>query len=209
MNTRGILIGIAGASGSGKTLVARNLTDALGSDKVVMIQQDAYYKDLSHLSIEDRAKINFDHPDSFDHELLMVHLSQLLAGQVIEQPIYDYGIHSRKDEMRKIGPHRIIILEGILILAIPELRDMMDIKIYIDTPADVCLIRRIGRDIHERGRSVDSVLAQYQETVRPMYLQFVEPSKRYADIIIPRGGKNVIAIDIVKSKFEKMLAEIE
>ena len=208
MNRKGILIGIAGASGSGKTLVAQTIFDALGSEKVVIMQEDSYYKDLSHLPIEERAKINFDHPDAFDHDLLFEHLQRLLAGEVIEHPIYDYTIHSRKKETRRVGPHQIIIAEGILILAVPELRNLMDIKIYIDTPPDICLIRRLQRDIHERGRNVDSVLKQYQETVRPMYMQFVEPSKRYADIIIPHGGKNVIAIDIIITKIEKLLAEI-
>lgn len=205
----GILIGIAGASGSGKTLVAHTLYDALGSEKVVTLGEDAYYKDLSHLPFEERVKFNFDHPDAFDHELLVNHLSRLLQGQTIEHPIYDYHTHTRKKESRQVGPHQIIILEGILILSVPKLRDLMDIKIYIDTPPDVCFIRRLQRDINERGRTVDNVIEQYQNTVRPMYLQFIEPSKRYADIIIPHGGKNVIAIDIIKSKIEKLMVEIE
>lgn len=209
MNKKGILIGIAGASGSGKTLVAQTIFDALGSKRVVMIQEDSYYKDLAHLPIEDRTKINFDHPESFDHNLLAKHLKKLSNGEVIEHPVYDYTIHSRKNETRKVGPHQIIIMEGILVLAVPEIRELMDIKIFIDTDPDICLIRRLERDINERGRSVDSVLKQYQDTVRPMYLQFVEPSKRYADIIVPHGGKNIIAIDIIKSKIEKLLAEIE
>jgi uridine kinase len=204
----GILIGIGGASGSGKTLVAKTLYDSLGSDKVAIIQEDAYYRDLSDIPLTERAKINFDHPDAFDHDLLINHCHQLLEGKVIEQPIYDYKTHSRTNQTRRIGPHQIIILEGILILAIPELRDLMDIKIFVDTDPDICLIRRIKRDIHERGRTVDSVLEQYTETVRPMYLQFIEPSKRYADIIIPRGGKNIVAIDIVKSKITQLLSQI-
>ncbi|GAB4329002.1 MAG: uridine kinase [Calditrichia bacterium] len=205
MSHRGILIGIAGASGSGKTLVSKTLLEQLGSEKVAIIQEDSYYKDLSHLPIEERAKINFDHPDAFDHDLLFKHLIRLLKGEKIELPLYDFTIHSRRKETQVVGPHQIIILEGILLLAIPELRDLMDIKIYIDTPPDICFIRRLQRDIEERGRSVESVIEQYQKTVRPMYLQFVEPSKRYADLIIPHGGKNFIAIDIVKSKIEKLL----
>lgn len=205
MTHRGILIGIAGASGSGKTLVSKTLLEQLGSEKVAIIQEDSYYKDLSHLPIEERAKINFDHPDAFDHDLLFKHLIRLLKGEKIELPLYDFTIHSRRKETQVVGPHQIIILEGILLLAIPELRDLMDIKIYIDTPPDICFIRRLQRDIEERGRSVESVIEQYQKTVRPMYLQFVEPSKRYADLIIPHGGKNFIAIDIVKSKIEKLL----
>ena len=205
MDKRGILIGITGASGSGKTLVAQTLFETLGSDKVVIIQEDAYYKDLNHLPFDDRTKINFDHPDAFDHDLLKEHVISLLQGQTIKHPIYDYSTHSRKKETRQVGPHQIIILEGILVLAVNEIRDLMDIKIFIDTPADVCFIRRLERDINERGRAVDSVIEQYQETVRPMYLQFVEPSKIYADIIIPHGGKNVIAIDIIRTKIEKLL----
>lgn len=206
MQKKGILIGIAGASGSGKTLVAHTLYELLGTDKVVNLQEDSYYKNLSHLSFAERAKFNFDHPDAFDHDLLIKHAALLMQGKTIKHPVYDFTTHSRKKETRKVGPHQIIILEGILILAIAELRNLMDIKIYIDTPADICFIRRLQRDINERGRSVDSVIKQYQETVRPMYLQFVEPSKRYADIIIPHGGKNVIAIDIIQSKIEKLLA---
>ncbi len=209
MGKKGILIGIAGASGSGKTLVAKTIYEALGSDKVVIMQEDSYYHDLSHLPPEERTKINFDHPDAFDHDLLVTHLKKLLGGEVIDHPIYDYTTHSRKPETRRVGPHQIVILEGILVLAIPELRELMDIKIYIDTPPDICLIRRLRRDIQERGRSVESVLRQYQETVRPMYLQFVEPSKRYADIIVPHGGKNIIAIDIIKSKIEQLLKTLD
>jgi uridine kinase len=206
MDKKGILIGIAGASGSGKTLVAHTLYKQLGTEKVVNLQEDSYYKDLVHLPFEERVKFNFDHPDAFDHELLRKHISLLLKGKTIEHPVYDFTTHTRKKETRKVGPHEIVILEGILILAIPELRELMDIKIYIDTPADICFIRRLQRDIEERGRSVESVIKQYQETVRPMYMQFVEPSKRYADIIIPHGGKNVIAIDIIRSKIEKLLS---
>ena len=206
MDKKGILIGIAGASGSGKTLVAHTLYKQLGTEKVVNLQEDSYYKDLVHLPFEERVKFNFDHPDAFDHELLRKHILLLLKGKTIEHPVYDFTTHTRKKETRKVGPHEIVILEGILILAIPELRELMDIKIYIDTPADICFIRRLQRDIDERGRSVESVIKQYQETVRPMYMQFVEPSKRYADIIIPHGGKNVIAIDIIRSKIEKLLS---
>lgn len=207
MGQSGIIIGMAGASGSGKTLVAKTIVETLGSSKVTIIQEDSYYKDLSGLTIEERAKTNFDHPDAFDHDLLIRHTRQLKQGEVIEHPIYDYSIHSRKKETRQVGPHQVIIVEGILILAIPELRELLDIKIFVDTDPDICLLRRLKRDLNERGRSVDSVLKQYQDTVRPMYLQFIEPSKRYADIIIPRGGKNIVAIDIIISKIEKLLAQ--
>ncbi len=206
MKKRGILIGISGASGSGKTLVADTLYEQLGSEKVVILQEDSYYKNLSHLPFEERVKYNFDHPDAFDHDLLLLQLNELLAGKSVEHPVYDFTTHTRKNETRKVGPHEIIILEGILLLSVPEVRQLMDIKIFIDTQPDICFIRRLERDIKERERSVDSVINQYMKTVRPMYLQFVEPSKRYADIIIPHGGKNVIAIDIIRSKIEKLLA---
>jgi uridine kinase len=205
MNTPGVLIGISGASGSGKTLVAHTLYDSLGSEKVVIIQEDAYYKDLSELSLEERTKINFDHPDAFDHSLLIQQVKELLNGRSIQHPVYDFTKHTRKPEYRTVGPHSIVILEGILILTIPELRELMDIKIFVDTPADICFIRRLERDIKDRGRTVESVIKQYQKTVRPMFMQFIEPFKRYADIIIPHGGKNVIAIDILQAKIENLL----
>ncbi|MEJ2055625.1 MAG: uridine kinase [Calditrichaceae bacterium] len=207
MSNKGILIGIAGASGSGKTLVSNTIMKKLGSEKVVMIQEDSYYHDLSDIPFDERTGRNFDHPDAFDHDLLAEHLSQLLDGQAISHPVYDYATHSRKKETRTIGPHSIIILEGILILNEAKLRDLMDIKVYIETPLDICFIRRLKRDIEERGRSVDSVIKQYQETVRPMYLQFIEPCKKFADIIIPRGGKNMVAIDILQTKIKTLIQQ--
>jgi len=206
---KGILIGIAGASGSGKTLVANTIIERLGSDKVVLIQEDSYYKDLSDIPIDERAGLNFDHPDAFDHDLLAEHLKLLLQGKTVAHPIYDYKTHSRLKETRTVGPHTIIILEGILVLNEPKLRDLMDIRVFIDTALDICFIRRLKRDIEERGRSVESVIAQYQNTVRPMYFQFIEPSKRYADIIIPRGGKNLVAIDILTTKIRSLLLQQE
>ena len=205
MSTQGVLIGISGASGSGKTLIAQTLYDSLGSEKVVIIQEDAYYKDLAELALEERTKINFDHPDAFDHSLLIQQINELINGRSIEHPVYDFTKHTRKPEFRTVGPHSIVILEGILILAIPELRDLMDIKIFVDTPADICFIRRLERDIRDRERTVESVIQQYQKTVRPMFMQFIEPFKRYADIIIPHGGKNIIAIDIIQAKIENLL----
>ncbi len=206
---RGILIGIAGASGSGKTLVANTIIERLGSDKVVLIQEDSYYKDLSDIPVDERAGLNFDHPDAFDHDLLAEHLKLLLQGKTVAHPIYDYKTHSRLKETRTVGPHTIIILEGILVLNEPKLRELMDIRVFIDTALDICFIRRLKRDIEERGRSVESVIKQYQNTVRPMYFQFIEPSKRYADIIIPRGGKNLVAIDILTTKIRSMLLQQE
>ncbi len=206
---KGILIGIAGASGSGKTLVANTIIERLGSDKVVLIQEDSYYKDLSDIPLDERAGRNFDHPDAFDHDLLAEHLKLLLEGKTVAHPIYDYKTHSRLKETKTVGPHTIIILEGILVLNEPKLRELMDIRVFIDTALDICFIRRLKRDIEERGRSVESVITQYQNTVRPMYFQFIEPSKRYADIIIPRGGKNLVAIDILTTKIRSLLLQQE
>jgi len=207
----GILIGIAGGTGSGKTLIAQTLQQELGSDRVLLLAQDSYYKDLSHLPLEERIKQNFDHPDAFDTDLLLRHLQTLLAGQPIEQPLYDFTLHSRRPESQRIVPSGklIVILEGILVLENPRLRELMDIKVYVDADADVRLLRRLRRDIVERGRSLESVLRQYEETVRPMHLQFVEPYKRYADIIIPEGGYNRVAVDLLKTKIEALLHETE
>lgn len=206
---RPVIIGIAGGSGSGKTLVARTLIERLGSDRVVVIEQDAYYKDLSHLPLEERARQNFDHPDAFDEDLLVQHLQDLIAGKSIDRPIYDFTQHTRKKETVRIGGHDIVILEGILILQNERLRRLMDIKVYVDTDPDVRLIRRLRRDLAERGRTLESILEQYEKSVRPMHLQFVEPSKRYADIIIPEGGKNYVAIDLLKTKIESILRDRE
>ncbi len=206
---RRILIGIAGGSGSGKTLVARTIVRDLGSDRVVIIDQDSYYKDLEAIPPSERAGRNFDHPDAFDHDLLRRHIRELLAGRPIEEPIYDYGEHRRLRETRRIGEHLVIVLEGILIFTDPELRALMDIKLFIDADADVRFIRRLRRDLIERGRSADSIIRQYEESVRPMHLQFVEPSKRWADVIIPEGGHNAVAIDLVKTKIRELLRERE
>jgi uridine kinase len=202
---KGILIGISGASGSGKTLVAQNIYDRVGSENVVIIQEDSYYKDLSEIPFTERAEKNFDHPDAFDHDLLYKQLCDLVAGKKIFHPIYDYNTHCRLTETRPLGPHAIIILEGILILNDQKLCNLMDIKVFVDTEPDVCFIRRLRRDIDERGRDLNSVIKQYMQTVRPMYIQFIEPSKRYADIIIPQGGKNLVAIDILSAKIKSLL----
>ena len=204
---RRILIGIAGGSGSGKTLVARTIVRELGSDRVVIIDQDSYYKDLEDIPFRDRDARNFDHLDAFDNELLKRHICELLAGHPIEQPIYDYSQHRRLRESRVIGEHLVIVLEGILIFGDPELRELMDIKLFIDADPDVRFIRRLRRDLVERGRSVDSIIRQYEESVRPMHLQFVDPSKRHADVIIPEGGHNAVAIDLVKTKIRELLRE--
>ncbi len=206
---RRILIGIAGGSGSGKTLVARTIIRELGSDRVVVIDQDSYYKNLDDIPHRDRDARNFDHPDAFDGELLKRHIRDLLEGHPIEQPIYDYSQHQRLAETRTIGDHIVIVLEGILIFVDPELRALMDIKLFVDADHDVRFIRRLKRDLVERGRSVDSIIRQYEESVRPMHMQFVEPTKRHADLIIPEGGHNRVAIDLVKTKIRELLRERE
>jgi uridine kinase len=205
--SRRILIGIAGGSGSGKTLVARRIVSDLGSDRVVIIDQDSYYRNLEDIPLRDREGRNFDHPDAFDGELLLHHVRELLAGRPVAQPIYDYAQHRRLAETRRVGDHLVIVLEGILIFVDPALRALMDIKLFIDADADVRFIRRLRRDLVERGRSVDSIIRQYEESVRPMHEQFVEPSKRYADVIIPEGGYNAVAIDLVKTKIRDLLRE--
>ncbi len=205
MRERGILIGLAGGSGSGKTMVTRRLIEQLGSDRVIVVEQDSYYKDLSHLPFEERAAQNFDHPEAMDSELLIQHIQTLLLGRTVEIPVYDFTRHLRQPDTRSTGPHDVIVLEGILILDNPRLRELMDIKVYVDTDADVRFIRRLKRDTQERGRSTAAVIAQYERTVRPMHLQFVEPTKRYADIIIPEGGFNEVAIDLLRTKIEALL----
>lgn len=204
-----IIIGISGASASGKSLLANTIVNELGSDQVVVISEDSYYKDHSNLPFEERAKINYDHPDSIDHELLKLHLSQLQQGLSVEVPIYNHALHVRAKETRTIGNHAIIVLEGILLFVEKSLRELMDIRIFMETALDICLIRRLKRDIKERQRSLDSVLKQYEETVRPMYLQFIDPSKRYADLIVPRGGGNRIAIDMIKAKMRELLGDLK
>lgn len=204
-----IIIGISGASASGKSLLANTIVNELGSDQVVVISEDSYYKDHSNIPFDERAKINYDHPDSIDHELLCEHLLQLQLGNSVEVPIYNHSMHVREKETRRIGRHAIIVLEGILLFVEQKLREIMDIRIFMETSLDICLIRRLKRDIKERGRSLDSVLKQYEETVRPMYLQFIDPSKRYADLIVPRGGGNRIAIDMIKAKMRELLGDLQ
>jgi uridine kinase len=199
------LIGIAGASGSGKTLVANNILEKIGSDKAVLIQEDSYYKDLSDMPFDERTAMNFDHPDAFDYDLLAEDLTRLLNGEKIAHPVYDYKNHVRMKKTTTVGPGDLIILEGILILNNAPLRELMDLRVFVDTALDICFIRRLKRDITERGRTVDSVICQYRETVRPMYFRFIEPSKQYADIIIPRGGKNTVAIDLLSTRINAML----
>ncbi len=202
-----ILIGLAGGSGSGKTVVARTIVRELGSKRVVVIDQDSYYKNLEQVPFRDREARNFDHPDAFDSDLLRQHVRELLEGHPIEQPVYDFNEHQRTHETRRISDHLVVVLEGILIFHDAELRALMDIKLFVDADSDVRLIRRMRRDLIERGRSVDTILRQYEESVRPMHLQFVEPTKRFADVIIPGGGHNKVAIDLVKTKIRELLRE--
>lgn len=206
MSKQAIIIGISGPSASGKSLLANTIVNELGSEQVVVISEDAYYKDNSHLPFNEREKINYDHPDSMDHALLCQHLRQLQNGQSVDIPIYSHSQHLRAQETRHVGRHAIIVLEGILLFSDKPLREIMDIRIFMSTPLDICLIRRLKRDVVERHRSFESVLYQYETTVRPMYLQFIEPSSRYADLIVPRGGENRIAIDMIQAKMRELLA---
>ena len=202
---RPILIGITGGTGSGKSTVSSQILNGLPEQSIAIIEQDSYYKDQDHLPFEERLKVNYDHPFSFETDLLIRHLEQLLLGNPVDVPRYDFERHTRKKETVTLEPRNIIILEGILLFDEPRLRELMDIKIFVDTDADVRIIRRIMRDIKERGRSLDSVITQYMTTVRPAHLQFVEPNKKYADIIIPEGGQNHVAIDIIVTKIKAIL----
>ena len=202
-----LVIGIAGGTGSGKTTVANNIVRRLDIDAVTVIQQDAYYRDLAALAPPQRDLLNFDHPDSIENELFTAHLKALKAGEEIEQPVYDFTRHLRTSETNRVTPRDVIIAEGILLFHFPDVRDALDIRIYVDTPPDIRLLRRIRRDIRDRGRTLDSVNEQYLRTVRPMHEEFVEPSKRFADVIIPEGGENEIAIDMVTARI-RYLREI-
>jgi uridine kinase len=202
---RPIIVGVAGGTGSGKTTIVREILKALDPDNVQIIQHDSYYKDRSHLPSEERANINYDHPDALESSLLIEHLKQLLTGKAVEIPIYDFVTHTRKIHCRKVNPCKVIIVEGILILADPSLRELFDIKVFVDTDADIRFIRRMERDISDRGRTRESVVAQYQQTVRPMHLEFVEPSKRYADVIVPEGGHNLVAVDMIITKIRSII----
>lgn len=200
-----VLIGVAGGSGSGKTTVSQTILDRVGRDRIAYLQHDSYYRDRAGLPLLERARINYDHPDSLETDLLVEQLKQLRACRAIEVPVYDFAQHVRRTETRRVVPKPIILVEGILIFVDHSLREMFDVKIFVDTDADIRFIRRLQRDIAERGRTMDSVVDQYKETVRPMHLEFVEPSKRYADLIIPEGGFNQIAIDMIVARINAML----
>jgi uridine kinase len=204
-----VVIGIAGGSGSGKTTVLRRIIREFGADPIAVLDHDAYYHDLSHLSPEERAQFNFDHPDALETDLMRAHLDRLVEGTAVEKPVYDFTTHTRRDDTETVEPRPVIIIEGILVLAESLLEERMDIKIYVDAADDIRLMRRIRRDIQERGRSIEGILRQYERTVRPMHLEFVEPSKRAADIIIPRGGHNRVAIQMIMSRIRDLLPGVE
>lgn len=201
-----LVIGVAGGSGSGKTTVVNYICEEFAEDNILRLEHDSYYRELKHLPFEERVKQNFDHPASLETELLIRHIEALMAGYPVEVPVYDFELHTRKDETITAAPSDVILIDGILIFSEPDLLKLMDVKIFVDTDDDVRLLRRLQRDIEERGRSVESVLTQYEKFVRPMHLEFVEPSKRYADVIIPRGGKNKVALEMVSALIRGKMA---
>lgn len=207
-----VFIGITGASASGKTLLSHTIYDELvaeiGPDDIAIVSEDRYYRAQDHVPVADRDKTNYDHPRSLEHELLVRHMDALAAGDPVDLPEYDYVAHTRKPQVTHLTPRRVVILEGILLLTEVNIRHRLHASVFVDTPLDVCLARRLRRDCSERGRTMESVLSQYEGSVRPMFLQFVEPSKRYADIIVPRGGKNRFAIDLLKAKIAQMIPSI-
>lgn len=207
MEEKPVVIGVTGGSGSGKTSVTNSIYSSFQGRSILVIEQDSYYKDQSHLPFEERLKTNYDHPLAFDNDLLIEHLQKLLRYEPIEKPVYDYGLHTRSGEVVHVEPKEVIIVEGILVLEDERLRNLMDIKLYVDTDADLRIIRRLLRDIKERERTLDSVIEQYIHVVRPMHNQFIEPTKRYADIIIPEGGHNHVAIDLMVTKIQTILEQ--
>jgi uridine kinase len=207
MDKKPVIIGVSGGSGSGKTTVTKAIYNYFKGHSILVLEQDSYYKDQSDVPFEERLKTNYDHPLAFDNDLLIEHLEKLLNYEPIEKPVYDYTIHTRSSETVHVEPKNVIILEGILVLEDERLRNLMDIKLFVDTDADLRFIRRLTRDIKERGRTLDSVIEQYINVVRPMHNQFIEPTKRYADIIIPEGGQNHVAIDLMVTKIQTILEQ--
>lgn len=199
------VLGIAGGSGSGKTTLVRHIREVVASEKISILALDAYYRDFSHLEQHERAEVNFDHPDSFEFDLLIRHIMELKRGRSIEMPVYDFRTHSRTEQFTRVEPHPVIIVEGIMLYAYRALRSQFDLKVFLDVPHDIRILRRIHRDLVERGRTLDSIMHQYQETVRPMHLEYVEPSKAFADILIPEGGENKAAQDILSIKIDSVL----
>ena len=201
-----LIIGIAGGTGSGKSTVARNVAKALSTSSVAFIDMDGYYRNFAHLPLEERRQINWDHPDAFDWELLLAQLSALVRGEAIDKPVYDFLSHTRSAQSVRVPPAEVVVIDGILLFTDPRVRDLCDVKVFVDADADIRLIRRIRRDVAKRGRTLDDVIDQYLTTVQPMHLQFVEPSKRYADVIVPRGGHNPVAIEMIVAKIGRRLA---
>lgn len=202
-----LVIGIAGGTGSGKTTVVANILARVGRDRIACLPHDSYYRDLTHLPLDERMKVNFDHPDSLETDFLVEHIQCLKRWEPVDVPVYDFANHNRTNRSVRVEPRRIILVDGILIFYEPALRKMFDVKIFVDTDADIRFIRRLQRDLYERGRTTESVIRQYLETVRPMHLEFVEPTKRYADVIIPEGGLNAVAMDMVVARIEALLGE--
>lgn len=209
MSEKPLIIGVGGGSGSGKTTVVRHILNEIGENNIQLLQHDSYYRDLSHLPLEERKKQNFDHPSSLETELMIRHVEALKSGYKVDIPVYDFAAHTRSKATESVTPKEIILLDGILIFTEPELRKQMDIKLFVDTDGDVRVLRRIKRDIMERGRDLEGVINQYEMYVRPMHLEFVEPSKRYADIIIPRGGENQVALEMVIATIREKLKTIQ
>ncbi|MDO4634901.1 MAG: uridine kinase [Streptococcus sp.] len=207
MRNKPIIIGVTGGSGGGKTSVSKAILSHFPDEKIAMIEHDSYYKDQSHLTFEQRIKTNYDHPFAFDTDLMIEHLKSLIKGEAVDIPIYDYTQHTRSDRTYRQLPQDVFIVEGILVLEDKRLRDLMDIKLFVDTDDDIRIIRRIKRDMEERGRSLDSIITQYQSVVKPMYHQFIEPTKRYADIVIPEGVSNLVAIDLITTKVASILED--
>jgi uridine kinase len=200
-----LIIGIAGGSGSGKSTVARKVAESLEGASAAFLDMDAYYKNFAHLPMEERRKVNWDHPEALDHDLLAAHLERLAAGESVDKPVYDFVSHSRSPRSERIEPADVVVIDGILLFVDERVRDLCDVKVFVDTDADVRLIRRIRRDMAKRGRPLEEILEQYLSTVQPMHLQFVEPSKRYADVIVPRGGHNPVAIEMIVAKIQRRL----
>ena len=207
--SRPVVLGVAGGSGSGKSTVVREVCRILGAGVASVLHHDAYYRDQSSLTLEERAEVNFDHPDSLETELMVAHVHRLMDGESVEVPTYDFATHTRSAEVEIVHPTPVVVLDGILVLADGRLRETMDLKVYVDTESDIRLLRRIKRDVMKRGRTVESVIAQYQATVRPMHMEFVEPSKRYADMVVPEGGYNRVAVDLVVNRIRALMAERE
>jgi uridine kinase len=209
ITTLPLAVGIAGGSGSGKTTLAEAILDEIGRERIAFLPHDAYYRDQSQLTFEERLRVNYDHPDALETDLLISHIEALRRGEIIERPVYDFKLNTRSSETRRVVPRQIILVEGILLFYEPHLRKLFDMKLYVDADPDICFIRRLMRDIQERGRSVESVITQYLSTVRPSYIEFVEPSKRFADVIIPEGGMNNVALQMVIARLRGLLNEAQ